>query len=313
MRHAAIGVESRLSMQRVASTSKSISPALIIAVFGIWVVWGSMFFFTRTALKEWPPYWLAGARFVTAGTLSFLFLRMRGAVMPSRLQWRNAGIVGFFLLVLGTGSTVFSQQWNTSGIASALAATATIWIALLSGLVLGAWPQRIEWIGIAVGVAGVLLLNVGAMTSGNVIGIAIGLFGTISWSVGTVLSLKLPLPADWMRTTAQMLIGGVVLLLISVARGETVTLAASAQTWGAFGMLIIGSWLGFGSYMYLLANAQLSLATSYAYMNPLVALLLGTFVAGEAIMPVELLGVVVILASVAFIWLANAQRLRKGR
>lgn len=302
-------------MQRIASafkTSKSISPALIIAVFGIWVVWGSMFFFTRTALKEWPPYWLAGARFVTSGVLSFAFLWLRGAPLPERIQWRNAGVVGFFLLVLGTGSTVFSQQWNTSGIASALAATATIWIALLSGLMLDAWPQRIEWAGIIVGIVGVLVLNAGAMTSGNApaVAIAIGLFGTLSWSAGTVLSLKLTLPTGWMRTTAQMLIGGAVLLLISFVRGEHVTLTVSAQTLGAFAMLIVGSWLGFGSYMYLLANARSSLATSYAYMNPLVALLLGTFVAGEAISPIELLGIAVILASVAFIWLANARKFR---
>lgn len=297
-------------MQPAAATStRSISPALIIAVFGIWVVWGSMYFFTHAALREWPPYWLAGSRFLAAGSISFLFLRARGAPLPTRPQWRGAAVVGFFLLVLGTGSTVFSQQWNSSGLASAIAATATIWIALLSGL-LGKWPRPIEWAGIALGFGGVLLLNAGAIASGNTLGLLIGFFGTLAWSVGSVLSMKVPLPNGWMRTAAQMLIGGSLLMLISVARGEHVTLLVSAGTWGAWVMLIIGSWMGFGSYMYLLANARPSLATSYAYMNPAVALLLGVFVAGEAIAPLELAGIAVILASVAFIWLANARRMR---
>jgi drug/metabolite transporter (DMT)-like permease len=168
-------------------------------------------------------------------------------------------------------------------------------------------------VGIVIGFAGVLMLNAGASASGNVIGVLIGLFATLSWSVGSVLSMKVPLPDGRMRTSAQMMIGGAALIAISFARGEQVTLMVSAQTWGAWVMLIVGSWLGFGSYMYLLANARPSLATSYAYMNPLVALLLGVFVAGETILPIELAGIAVILASVAFIWLANAGRLRKDR
>jgi len=294
--------------------SKSANPlALPIAIFGIWVMWGSMYFFTHAALAEWPPYWLVGSRFLVAGLLTFAFLRIRARTQPqtqspfpSRRQVLNCGIMAVCLLVLGTGSTVFAQQWNTSGLASTLAATATIWIALFMGFV-GKWPRPVEWAGILIGFAGVILLNADIGMRGSLIGPAIGLFGTLSWSAGSVLSQKLDLPTGWMRTSIQMLIGGALLLVISLVRGEHVTLAVSAQTYGAWGVLIFGACLGFGSYMYLLSQSRVSLATSYAYMNPAVALLLGTFIGHEPITPFELAGIAIILISVAFISIANVR------
>ena len=287
-------------------------PALIVAVFGIWVVWGAMYLFSHIALAQWPPYFIVGARFVIAGTLMFGFLRLRGQALPTAKQWRNAGIVGGLLLVLGTGSTVFAQQWNTSSMASVIAATGTIWIAIFSSFI-GRPPRRIEWLGIAIGCVGVVVLASQGQLQANSAGLLIGLFGTISWSVGSVLSQKLDLPKGGMRTAVQMMLAGPVLLSMSLVRGEHVSLQVSPQTWGALGVLIIGSWLGFGSYMYLLGKAKPALATSYAYMNPVTALLLGTFVAGDVIAPIEFLGIAIILLSVAFIWLASTrQRLGSG-
>ena len=301
-------------------SSKSPNPlALPVAIFGIWIAWGSMYFFTHAALVEWPPYWLVGSRFFAAGLLAFAFLLIRARmqpqsplVLPTRRQMLNCGIMAVCLLVLGTGSTVFAQQWNSSGLASTLAATATIWIALLMGFV-GKWPRPVEWAGILIGFVGVILINADIGMRGSLIGPAIGLFGTLSWSAGSVLSQKLDLPTGWMRTSIQMIIGGALLLVVSFVRGEQVTLAVSAQTYGAWTVLILGACLGFGSYMYLLSHSRVSLATSYAYMNPTVALLLGTFIGHESIMPLELAGIAIILISVAFISVANVRHASSAR
>ena len=307
-------------MMDVPATFKRANPlALPIAIFGIWVAWGSMYFFTHAALAEWPPYWLVGSRFFVAGLITFAFLRIRDrakpraqAPLPSRRQVLNCGIMAVCLLVFGTGSTVFAQQWNSSGLASTLAATATIWIALFMGFV-GKWPRPVEWAGIVIGFAGVILINADIGMRGSLIGPAIGLFGTLSWSAGSVLSQKLDLPTGWMRTSIQMIIGGALLLLISLVRGEQVTLAVSAQTYGSWAVLIFGACLGFGSYMYLLSQSRISLATSYAYMNPAVALLLGIFIGHESVMPLELAGIAIILVSVVFISIANVRQATSDR
>ena len=225
---------------RTALTKRTpLSPALIFAVFGIWVVWGAMYLFSHIALERWPPYFIVGGRFVIAGSLMFAFLRWRGEALPTTKQWLNAGAVGGLLLVLGTGSTVFAQQWNTSSLASVIAATGTIWIAIFSGFI-GKWPHRIEWVGIAVGCMGVLVLAWQGQLQANITGLLIGLFGTLSWSVGSVLSQKLDLPKGGMRTAAQMMLAGPVLLLISLVRGEHISLQVPLRIWGALFVLVIG-------------------------------------------------------------------------
>jgi drug/metabolite transporter (DMT)-like permease len=290
--------------------TKSSLPRLI-AVFGIWVVWGAMYFFTHIVLAQWPPFFVVGSRFVIAGWLLFLFLRLRGYALPTRTQVRNAGLMGVILIVMGSSCTIYAQQWNSSSLASVIAATATIWIAIFSGFV-GQWPRRLDWLGIVIGFAGVVVLALPAaagMRTGtsNPIAMLIALCGTLAWSAGSVLSLKLELPKGPMRTAVQMLVGGTLVLGLSLLGGERVVLLADAKTWGAWAVLVFGSLMGMGSYMFLLDQSRTALATSYAYVNPVVAILLGVFVANEAIAPWELVGISIILISVVFIWLASTK------
>lgn len=270
---------------------------LVIAVFGIWIVWGAMYLATHKALTESPPYWMAATRFLTAGSLLFGVLSVRGARQPTRIQWRNSAIIGAVIIGLGTGFTVFSQQWNSSGLASVIAATGTVWIALLSAL-FGARPRALEWLGIALGVTGVVILFSGSTLTANSQGLVIGLLGTIAWSVGSVMAQRMTLPDGWMRSAAQMLCGGVVLLVISLSRGETPLFTPSPGVLLAWAMAVVGSLMGFGSYMWLLSHSRTALATSYAYVNPVVAIGLGTVFEGERLLLVEVTGMGVILIAV---------------
>jgi drug/metabolite transporter (DMT)-like permease len=268
-----------------------------IAVFGIWIVWGAMYLATHKVLTESPPYWMAATRFLTAGSLLFGALAARRAPLPTLIQWRNSALIGAVIIGLGTGFTVFSQQWNSSGLASVIAATGTVWIALLSGL-FGARPRPWEWLGIALGVTGVIILFSGSTLTTNPQGLVIGLLGTIAWSVGSVMAQRMALPDGWMRSAAQMLCGGAVLLVISLSRGETPLFMPSPGVLLAWAMAVVGSLMGFGSYMWLLSHSRPTLATSYAYVNPVVAIGLGIIFEGERLLLMEIIGMGVIMIAV---------------
>lgn len=290
------------------STSR-LSPRLSFALFGIWIVWGCMYFFTRTAVQVVPPYFLAGSRFVMAGLILFVIARLRGEPIPTAKQWVHSGFIALFLIVFGTGTTFFAQRWNSSSLAAALAATATIWIALLSSL-RGKPPTHAEWVGIAIGFVGVVLLNADRLFSStaSLIGPVLGLLGALSWSAGSVLSPSLNLPDGSMRTSAQMLIGGSTLLLLSSLIGERWPHTVPLYVIGAWVVIVFGAIAGYGSYIYLLSQSRLALASSYAYVNPVVALMLGVCVAHETVTPLELFGLLVIISAVLVIWRAGANK-----
>jgi drug/metabolite transporter (DMT)-like permease len=272
--------------------------ALPLALFGIWVIWGSTYLATHILLTALPPYTMAGLRFLVAGSILFVVARSSGAAWPCRKQWMHGALNGSIIIGLGTGLTIYGQQWNGVGIASVIGATGTVWIALLAG-VFGKWPKRWEWIGVALGILGVILLFVDTGIGGSRFGFVIGMLGTFAWSIGSILSTRLSLPDGVMRSAAQMLAGSAVMLTLSALLGERMTL----QNWNlsilvAFGYAVFASIAGFGSYMWLLARERTQLATSYAYMNPLVALLLGAGVVGERISGAQVAGVAVIVVAV---------------
>lgn len=301
-----------MSMSAKLASAKSalgrVSFTLAFALFGIWIVWGGMYFFTRMAIQHVPPYFLAGTRFVVAGVLLLIAARVRHAPMPTRKQWLHSGAIAFFLIMFGTGSTFLAQRWNTSSLAAAIAATATIWIALLSSL-RGRPPSKLEWVGILIGFVGVLVLNADRLFAPQAswLGPAIAMLGALSWSTGSILSPMFDLPPGIMRTSAQMLIGGTALIIVSAVIGEpwpTLT-ALPFYVFGAWGMIVLGAIVGYGSYTYLLSQSRVSLATSYAYVNPIVALILGVFLAHETVTALELIGLLIVIGAVVLIWRAG--------
>ncbi len=275
---------------------------VLIALLTVYIVWGSTYLGIRLAVVGgFPPFMMAGLRFTIAGAALYFIMRAQGLANPNRIEWRNAAIIGGLLLLGGNGGVTFAEQWVTSGFAALAVATVPLWAALFAGL-WGHWPGRWEWLGIALGFSGIVLMNVGSNMSANALGALVLIFAPISWAFGTVLSRRLAMPKGLMASALEMLGGGVLLLVASLLFGEHFTQAPTAESLWAFAYLtVFGSLIAFSAYDYLLRRARPTLVTSYAYVNPPVAVLLGAIVAGEPITPIGLLAMLVILSGVVLI------------
>src|SRR5882672_3851274 len=185
-----------------------------LALGSLYVIWGSTFLGIRIALEGFPPLLLAGVRFVIAGAVTYAFVRARGAPAPTRTEWRSSLIVGS-LLVCGNACVVIAEQWVSSGVAAVAIASVPLWVALIAGL-FGRWPSRGEWIGLAVGLAGVAILQTGGDLRANPAGAIVLTASCASWAFGSIYSRRLPTPKNGlMASGAQMLAGGAVILVLA--------------------------------------------------------------------------------------------------
>ncbi|MHA6192976.1 drug/metabolite exporter YedA [Pseudomonas wadenswilerensis] len=278
-------------------------PWMLIGAFvALYLVWGSTYLAIRIGVESWPPMLMAGIRFLVAGGLMYGFLRWRGVPAPTWQQWKAAGAIGFLLLSCGNGGvTVAEHAGVASGVAALAVATVPLFT-LLFGLLWGHRNTRLEWAGIFMGLAGIALLNLGSNLQASPLGAALILFAAASWAFGSVWSKSLPLPQGPMASAAEMLVGGVVLLAGSFFSGERLTQMPTAAGWGALAYLVVfGSIIAFSAYMYLLKHVRPAAATSYAYVNPAVAVLLGILFAGETIGAEECLAMAVIIGAVVLI------------
>jgi len=251
---------------------------------------------------------MMGFRFILAATILLTILRFRKTPLPSGIQWKNAAVIGVLLLCGGVGGTAFAEQWISSGIASIGIATVPLWTAIFAGL-LGQWPTRSEWVGILIGFLGVALLTLDENLKTNPIGAISLLIAAASWAFGSMLSRRISLPKGPMGFAAEMLAGGSILILAGLIRGERIDMAPTTEAVLAWIYLVFfGSLLAFSAYMYLLGRVRPALATSYAYINPMVAVTLGFLFAEEQITPFALIGMAVILSSVGIISFAQKQR-----
>ncbi len=275
---------------------------LVFCLFALYAVWGSTYLAIRWALQGgFPPFLMAGMRFTLAGLILYTVLRVRGYANPSAREWGAGALIGTLLLVLGNGSVVFAQQYVPSGVAALVVGSVPLWAALFGGL-FGQWPGRAERWGLAIGFCGLILLNLGSDMSGNGWAAFALLLGPITWAFGSIWSRRLPMAQGLMSTATQMLTGGALFLVISFLLGERLTALPSPRALSAFFYLVLfGSLVAFSAYGYLLRNARPALATSYAYVNPMVAVLLGTFLAGESLSTWGLLAMGAILGSVVLL------------
>jgi len=243
---------------------------------------------------------LAGIRFAIAGGLLYVWVRARGAPPPTRTQWRSSLIVGT-LLTCANACVVIAEQWVSSGVAAVAIASVPLWVALMAGL-FGRWPSGGEWIGLAVGLAGVAILQTGGDLRASPAGAAVLTVSCASWALGSIWSRRLPLPTGLMSSAAQMLAGGIVLLVFAVLHGERITAVPSLRSTAALGYLIVaGSIIGYSAYQFLLSRVRPTLAASYAYVNPVVAVGLGAAVAGESVAPRAVGALALILGGVAML------------
>lgn len=291
-----------------ASPSRLNSRALVpLALIGVYLIWGSTYYGLRVALTGFPPFALAGIRFFIAGGLLFALLLWRGGKAPTARQWFNCLVTGTLLLGIGNGGVCYAEQTVASGIAAVAVASAALFIAIFAGLY-GHWPNRMEWIGLGIGFVGIIVLNLGGELRGSPAGAIALVASPIAWAFGSVWSKHHDMPEPMMSAAAQMLAGSLPLALASFVSGEHFAAMPSPTALAAMGYLIVfGSLLGFSSYIYLLHHTRPVLASSYAYVNPPVAVLIGVLLGGEAVSRLDIVGTVIIVAGVAAITLAKAK------
>lgn len=292
------------------ATTHAASALLVWSALGVvYVVWGSTYLAIRVALDTLPPFLGAAARFLVAGGVLYAFARWRGGRVerPSASQWRAAAIVGAALLGGGNGGVVWAQLYIPSGVAALLVAVMPIWMAL-AARVLQDEPLRARTIGgLVLGLAGITLL-IGPVDTGGIhpFGVAICTLASMSWAVGSVWSRTAPLPGRAaLATGMEMLAGGTLLAVVGLLAGEPWRMdlaAASAASWLALAYLVVfGSLLAFSCYVWLLGAAPTSLVSTYAYVNPVVAVLLGWAILGEPVTPRMLVAGAIILLAVGLI------------
>jgi len=285
---------------------------LIAAFAAVYVIWGSTYLAIRLAVETLPPLLMASARFVIAGVLVLLWARLRdGAAWPTRVEWRVGLISGALLLLGGNGGVSWAEQHVPSGIAALLVAVVPLWMVLLDWLRPGGTrPGAAVFAGIGLGLVGlVLLVGPDSIRSGSgmdAVGAIVLILASLAWAAGSLYQKLAPRASSTMvGTGTQMLAGGLALLAAAVVAGEPARLdlaRASTTSLVAFlYLLTFGSLIGFTAYVYLLAHTTAAKASTYAYVNPVVAVLLGWAVGHEPVTSRTVLAAAVILGGVATI------------
>jgi drug/metabolite transporter (DMT)-like permease len=283
-----------------------------LALITLYIAWGTTYLAIRYAVETIPPFFMTGTRFLVAGLILYIWRRMAGDSAPNRLQWRSAIIIGSFLLVGGVGGVSLAERYIPSGIAALIVAAIPLWIVIIEALRPGG--SRPTWqsiAGVLIGMAGIaILVDTGSASTQqpgySLLGIVIVLLAALSWSVGSIYSREAKLPASpLLGTGMELLAGAAGSYIVGLLTGELRQLdlpAISLRSLSGLGYLIVvGSLIGFVCYTWLLRVAPTPLVVTYAYVNPLVAVFLGSLIAGEALTTGLLIAAPLILLSIALI------------
>ncbi len=272
--------------------SPGIGGALVLALAAVYLIWGSTYLAIRYAIETLPGFMMAGLRFLLAGALLYAWARATGAPRPAPRQWRPAALIGVLLLLGGNGLVVWAEHRIPSGVTALLVAVEPVWIALLAPFFSGARRAGLKVaLGLLAGLVGVTVLVVdpsGGLdpTSIDLAGAGAVVLASLSWAIGSLIAVRADLPRSaGVSTGMQMLAGGVALMIASGLAGEWGRVdpaSFSARSLAAFAYLVVaGSIVAFSAYSYLLRNARPTVAATYAFVNPVVAVLLGWALASE--------------------------------
>lgn len=319
--------ESDQRVERVVTVSRTVEQShpeapplwLVLAAFAaLYIVWGSTYLGIRIAIDSIPPFFMAGSRFVVAGAVLYAFMRMRGAARPTAPQWVAATITGGLLLLAGNGGVTWAEQLVPSGITALVIAAVPAWIALADWLRPGGKrPGALALAGIVIGFVGVSLLVSGRTATGahlvHPAGAVALVMATLLWSIGSIYSRHSPKPANTMLAIGmQMMAGGGLQLLTGLVLGEAHRFSWAAITpssaWAWVYLTSIGSLVGFTAYVWLLQVSTPARVSTYAYVNPLIAVLLGHLVLHEAVPTGVALAGGLILGAVVLLTLKTAKR-----
>lgn len=278
----------------------------------VYVVWGSTYLAIRVVVEDMPPLLTAGVRFLVAGVIVALVLAVRHGPSMLRvrpIELRGAAVVGVLLLAGGNGGVVLGERTVPSGLAALLIATIPLWVVLLRG-VTGDWPRTLTWVGVLLGLVGLIVLVVpGERSGGDAGGIAFLLGAATCWTFGSFMSQRMAMPANpFVASVWEMLLGGATLIAVALLRGERAGSVSSYSAESLFALaylVIFGSIVAYTAYIWLLQNATLSLVATYACVNPVVAVLLGAAILGESITVAVLVGGAIVVAGVAVVIFAE--------
>ena len=298
-------------------TEKRASRAQIIAAFAsIYTIWGSTYLAIRYAVETTPPFIMGSVRFLVSGALLYIWARYRGAPTPTRLHWRNAIIAGGFLLLGGNGAVVWAEQFVPSGLTALLVSILPFWLVIIE------WarppkkrPGGAVLLGLVLGFIGIIVLvgpgDIGGQGNVSSVGALVLILGSLSWAIGSFWSRDASLPDSGLLTTGmEMLGGGALLLIVGVLSGELshfdVYQVSRASAIGLAYLITFGSLLGFTSYIWLLDKVSPAHLGTYAYVNPIVAVLLGWAIAGETLSVRTAVAAAIVICAVALITTARS-------
>ncbi len=281
--------------------------AVGMALAAVYVLWGSTYLAIRFALPGYPPFLLGAIRMFLAGALMYIVLRWRGATPPTPRQWRTLAVLSIFMVLLSNGLVNLAETQVNSGLAAIAVASMPLFAGIFA-MLRGRHPSRIEWVGLVVGFAGVVWLNAGSALSGSLLGLVCLVIAPLAWAWGSIWSRDLDLPEPFMAASGQMIAGSAWMLGAAIVTGERFTgVPSMAATAAMLYLVVAGSIFGFTAYIWLLHHVRPALATSYAYVNPPIAVLFGALLAGERFSAHDLGAMAVILAGVAIITVARTR------
>lgn len=279
----------------------SIPTSVLIALGLVYVIWSSTYFAIRIVVHELPPLSSGGVRYVVAGAILLGIQRFRGAPLPTAKQWLCAIPIGVLLFLVGNGLVAMAERTIASGVAAVVCGTTPLW-AGLAGPMFGERATRREWLGMVLGFAGVVVLSLGDDLRADPLAGTLLMLAPVGWAIGSLWSKKLPLAKGGSGASAQMITGGISMVLLGLATGETWPSRIGWESIAALAYLVIfGSLVAFTAYHYVLANARPALAMSYAYVNPLLALALGAVAGAEHIGLEVALGTALIAGAVVLL------------
>ncbi|MFC5579177.1 drug/metabolite exporter YedA [Lysobacter niabensis] len=292
----------------VATTHRSTSAlAVAFALASVYVLWGSTYLAIRFALEGYPPFLLGAIRMAIAGAIMFAVLRWRGAKPPTRRQWRTLAVLSIWMVLLSNGLVNLAETEVGSGLAAIAVASMPLFAGVFA-MLRGRHPSKIEWVGLIIGFLGVLWLNAGSELSSSLLGLVCLVIAPIAWAWGSIWSRDQDLPEPFMSAAGQMLVGSVWMLVAALVTGERFAGVPSVSATAAMLYLVVaGSIFGFTAYIWLLHHVRPALATSYAYVNPPIAVFFGFMLGGEVFTTHDLGAMAVILVGVAIITLAKAR------
>jgi drug/metabolite transporter (DMT)-like permease len=293
------------------TTTAITRPASALAIAGalaaVYILWGSTYLAIRFALESYPPFLLGAVRMAIAGSLMYAVLRWRGVPAPTRKQWITLAKLSIFMVVLSNALVNLAETQVSSGLAAIAVASMPLFAGVFA-MLRGRHPSKLEWAGLVVGFVGVLWLSIGGELSGSMLGLVCLIIAPLAWAWGSIWSRDQDLPEPFMAAAGQMLAGTVWLIVAALLRGEHfVGVPSFGATAAMLYLVVAGSIFGFTAYIWLLHHVRPALATSYAYVNPPLAVLIGALIGGESFTRHDLGAMAVILVGVVIITMAKAR------